>query len=122
MIAKSLFKKRPVKDWAGNRDIKNRNGVFHLSDETRAFYHEAIKILLDQDIPFLLGGAYAFGHYTGVIRHTKDLDLFVRAADCGLLLDALAGQGFRTEITFRHWIAKVWNDADDLIDIIFSSG
>ena len=30
------------------------------------------------EVPFLVGGAYAFAHYTGIVRHTKDLDLFVR--------------------------------------------
>ena len=31
-------------------------------------------------MPFLVGGAYAFARYTGIERHTKDFDVFVRAA------------------------------------------
>ena len=40
------------------------------------FYREAIEVLQKASIPFLMGGAYAFGVYTGIHRNTKDFDLF----------------------------------------------
>lgn len=64
-----------------------------LSIETQAFYRKAIRILNQADVPFLVGGAYALAKYTGVVRHTKDLDVFVRAADVGRTLSAPPGTG-----------------------------
>ena len=32
-------------------------------------------------MPFLVGGAYAFARYTGIERHTKDFDVFIRRED-----------------------------------------
>jgi hypothetical protein len=92
-----------------------------LSPETRAFYEHTLTILRDSHIPFLVGGAYAFERYTGIARHTKDLDIFVREADCQPILDVLAKQGYQTEITFPHWLGKAYS-GDDFVDLIFSSG
>ena len=121
MIDRRLFKKRAIKDWVGHCQ-SIRNHLFHLSESERTFYHQALSIMLQSKIPFLIGGAYAYSHYTGVIRHTKDLDVFVRPGDCSRLLDVMSDHGYRTEITFRHWIGKIWSSTDDLIDVIYSSG
>ncbi len=71
--------------------------------------------------PYLVGGAYAFACYTGIVRHTKDLDLFVRPADAGAALETLAVAGCRTEVAFTHWLGKAFR-GDDFIDVIYSSG
>jgi hypothetical protein len=92
-----------------------------LSPETRAFYRHAIQALREARLPFLIGGAYALAFYTGIIRHTKDLDVFVRPEDAARTLDHLATMGCRTELTFSHWLGKAyWGD--DFVDVIFSSG
>jgi hypothetical protein len=39
------------------------------------FYRAALSLLLRAQVPFLVGGAYAFAHQTGIVRHTKDLDI-----------------------------------------------
>jgi Uncharacterised nucleotidyltransferase len=88
---------------------------------TADFYRNALDTLRKVDLPFLVGGAYALAKYTGIVRHTKDLDLFVRPADVGRALETLAAAGWRTEITFSHWIGKAFN-GDDFIDLIYSSG
>lgn len=85
-----------------------------------AFYQDSIRLLLDRDVPFLIGGAYAFGYYTGIVRKTKDLDLLVRPADVGLILE-LAAKRYRTERTHPHWLAKILC-GDDLIDLIYRAG
>jgi hypothetical protein len=72
-------------------------------------------------VPFLVGGAYALERYTGVARHTKDFDLFVRPADAGRALGALARAGYPTEMTSDTWIGKAFHD-DLYVDIIFRSG
>jgi hypothetical protein len=90
-------------------------------DPAHGAYRDALTVLREARLPFLVGGAFAFESYTGIVRQTKDLDLFVRPRDSGRLLRALAEAGYRTELRFPHWLGKAWK-GDASIDIIFSSG
>jgi hypothetical protein len=92
-----------------------------LPPETRAFYRAAMGALDAAGVPVLVGGAYALHHHAGIERHTKDMDVFVRPQDSRAALDALAAAGYRTELTFPHWLGKAYQDGD-FIDVIFSSG
>src|SRR5215831_2986459 len=92
-----------------------------LDPRIREFYQRSLRLMAGSDIPFLLGGAYALAHYTGIVRHTKDLDLFVRPADARRALEVFARAGYRTELTFPHWLAKAFH-GNDFIDVIFNSG
>jgi hypothetical protein len=92
-----------------------------LDLKTRKFYQHVLKVLLDADLPFVIGGSYCLEAYTGNGRHTKDLDVFVRSSDCPRVFQTLAAAGYATEIVFPHWLGKVYYE-DDFIDIIFSSG
>lgn len=92
-----------------------------LSPEAREFYCRVIATLTEQNIPFLVGGAYAYARYTGIERHTKDFDIFVRERDRDAVLAALEGIDCRTEIPFPHWIAKGYM-GEDFVDVIYSSG
>lgn len=92
-----------------------------LEPETAAFYRRVLDILEDGRIPFLVGGAYALERYAGVLRRTKDLDLFIRARDCGRCLRLLTAAGYRAELCQAHWLAKVHAD-DAFVDLIYSSG
>jgi hypothetical protein len=92
-----------------------------LDVRCRHFYRRVLSSLNKEGTPFLVGGAYGLTHYTGVERHTKDLDLFVRKRDCSKILKALSKAGFATEVTFPHWLAKAYWQSN-FIDIIFGSG
>ncbi len=92
-----------------------------LSPETAAFYRAMVNALRAAELPFLVGGAYAFARYTGIERHTKDFDVFVRKKDVEQAMAALAAAGCATELTFPHWLGKAYC-GDDFIDVIFSSG
>jgi hypothetical protein len=91
-----------------------------LDQPTRDFYRHAIRTLRVAGVPFLVGGAYATERYTGIARHTKDIDVFIRPADVQRTLDALAAAGYRTEVTFPHWLGKAFH-GDAFVDIIFNS-
>ena len=93
----------------------------HLDPATFAFYGRALTALNEAGVPYLVGGAYAFERYTGIARHTKDFDIFVRPDDLDRVFETLAGTGCDTEITFPHWLGKA-RCGEDLVDIIFSSG
>lgn len=82
-------------------------------------YQEILTILNKTQVPFLLGGAYAFERYTGIARHTKDLDIFVRPSEYQHITDVLADHGYQIEHTY-HWLGKAYC-GDDFIDIIFRS-
>lgn len=91
------------------------------NDPKLGFYKRSLKLLHRSGIPFLVGGAYALNHYTGIYRDTKDLDIFIKPADYERTLDIFKSAGFDTAVTFTHWLAKAtWNG--HLVDIIFNSG
>jgi hypothetical protein len=89
--------------------------------EPATCYVAALTALTEARDPFLVGGAYAVEHYTGIFRDTKDLDVFVHPRDSEAALEALAATGYRTELTFPHWLGKAFS-GDEVIDVIFSSG
>ncbi|MBI1734627.1 MAG: hypothetical protein HYR51_05575 [Candidatus Rokubacteria bacterium] len=92
-----------------------------LDPGTAEFYRCALRTLVDNEVPFLVGGAYSLERYTGIARHTKDFDIFVRQRDCHRALRTLRIIGCTTDVTFTHWLGKAFR-GDDFIDVIFSSG
>jgi hypothetical protein len=88
--------------------------------EADRFYRQVLRILTEAQVPFLLGGAYAFSRYTGIIRETKDLDLFARPSDCPRILELFSQIGCHTEIAASHWLGKIACN-DNYVDIIFNS-
>jgi hypothetical protein len=92
-----------------------------LALETRDFYRDAQLLLRNSQIPFLVGGTFAVAFYTGISRCPRDLDLFVRPEDWPRIRDAFSTAGYQAELTFPHWLGKVFA-GDCFIDIIFSSG
>ncbi|WBY02669.1 nucleotidyltransferase [Ramlibacter tataouinensis] len=89
--------------------------------DTAAFYRRALQSLADAGVPFLVGGAFAHACFTGIRRSTKDLDLFIRRAHYEQVEALMRAQGWRTELAFPHWLAKVYA-GEDFIDLIFNSG
>lgn len=88
--------------------------------EAHAFYKEALEILHETGSRFMLGGAFAFFHYTGIYRDTKDLDIFCRAVDYPKILKHFAEKGYETQLTDVRWLAKIFK-GQYFIDIIFST-
>lgn len=86
-----------------------------------AFYRRALQALVDARIPFLVGGAFAHACYTGIRRSTKDLDLFIMRSDYDRIASLMQDEGWRTEMSYPHWLAKVYA-GEDFIDLIFNSG
>ncbi len=91
------------------------------SPAAQAFYVRVMKTLDAAKVGFLVGGTYAFTPYTGIARSTKDFDIFVRKEDAERALDVLADSGLRVEMTFPHWLAKVFH-RKYFVDLIFNSG
>ena len=85
------------------------------------FHRRSVTALHNENVPFLIGGAYVVEAYAGVSRRTKDFDLYVRPSDVRAAMDALARAGYKTEMTFPHWLAKA-SYRRDRVDLIFRAG
>lgn len=92
-----------------------------LDQATRQFYVRTLTVLNEARMPYLIGGAYAMGTLAGIERHTKDIDVFAREADRDRILRVFEAAGYRTEVTFPHWLAKAWI-VERFVDVIYSSG
>jgi hypothetical protein len=88
---------------------------------TNAFYRRTLHVLSDARVPFLVGGSHALLNYTGIVRQTKDFDLFIQRENLDAGLSALREAGYHTEVTFPHWLAKA-KEGNDAVDLVFSSG
>ena len=85
------------------------------------FYQDAFEILNAADVPFLVGGGFAQSRHTGRDRETKDLDIVLRRVDVERMLRAFDDAGYRAEIPYPHWLAKIHHNGHYL-DVMFGSG
>src|SRR3954452_9394831 len=88
---------------------------------SRRFYVDSMTLMRDGGVPFLVGGAYAFARYTGIERHTKDFDVFIRREDFPKAKRVFEEAGYQSDLTFPHWLGKAFK-GEDFIDLIFSAG
>jgi len=84
------------------------------------YYREALGILNENNINYLVGGGLAFREYTGIVRDLKDLDLFCKAGEYPKILKLFSEHGYKTELTDVRWLAKLFKD-DFYIDLIFNT-
>ena len=89
-----------------------------FAPEVADVYERAILALNRDGVPYMLGGALAFNAYTGIWRDTKDLDVFCKPSDHARILDALAAEGFTTEVVYESWLGKAWIDKK-FVDVIW---
>jgi hypothetical protein len=92
-----------------------------IHDPAAEFYIEALRKLEESGVPFLVGGAFAFAHYSRVPRETKDIDVFVKPGDVQRVLETFERLGYQTSMPFPHWLAKIHHDPY-FMDVVFSSG
>src|SRR5215471_19981604 len=92
--------------WRSKRHCTNRKAYMSsagpresaLATHTCALYRRALLALQASQVPFLVGGAYALAHYTGIDRDTKDVDIFVHPSMCAHTLEVLRITGYYTEL------------------------
>jgi hypothetical protein len=88
--------------------------------EAHAFYREALTMLNDSQTRYMLGGAFAMFHYTGIYRDTKDLDIFCKPSEYPRILKYFADQGYEIQLTDVRWLAKIFK-GEYFIDVIFNT-
>jgi hypothetical protein len=87
----------------------------------RSFFATALKQFVESGLPFLVGGGYAMKRHTGLARPARDLDLLVLPGDVDRVLRHFAALDYQVELTFPHWLGKIYM-GKPYVDIIFSSG
>jgi hypothetical protein len=95
--------------------------AIHGEVSANEFHRRSVAALHAAGVPFLIGGAYMVEVCGGVSRSTKDFDLYVRPKHVKAALRALARAGYKTELTFPHWLAKATYEGD-IVDLIFRAG
>ena len=76
-------------------------------------------VLLEEEIPFVLGGGLA-GWARGGPKSEHDVDFLLLPDDAERALEAFERAGLRTERPPEGWLYKAWHDNGTLIDLIFS--
>jgi hypothetical protein len=98
-----------------------------LDAPTREFYLRVLDTVKEAGVRYVVAGAYALAYHAGIVRHTKDLDLFVRRQDVPLALEALEAKlNCRSDWAHPHWLAKSYAPESDetngaFVDFIFRS-
>lgn len=82
------------------------------------FYSESLKILKESKIPFMLAGTFSLSALTGIVRATKDMDIFCKPSDFPKILELFQDRGYKVEIYDERWIGKI-HDGDVFFDVIF---
>ena len=92
-----------------------------LDEPTRRFYLDALELLDRAGVRYCVAGAYALAAHAGIVRHTKDLDIFLKRDDMPRATEAFRRSGCRIEHTHPHWLAKAFAPppTDAFIDFIF---
>jgi hypothetical protein len=90
---------------------------FEAPGSDEGFYAEVIRLMAESGIPFLLSGTYALSCYTGIVRPTKDVDVFAKAGDALRLLSFFKERGFDVQIVDERWLYRVTR-GELFVDII----
>lgn len=93
-----------------------------IGSEHQDVYTKALAAVTEKDIPFALGGAFAVWHYTGIWRHTHDIDIFTTPENVQPIAEALTQAGFddlgEQAPGDREWIYHAIK-ADIIVDVIW---
>ncbi|KAA9018887.1 nucleotidyltransferase family protein [Sphingobium limneticum] len=93
--------------------------TFDPPPQAKQFYADSLAELVASEIPFMLSGTYALGCLTGIVRPTKDLDVFCKAGDAPRILAHFKQLGHEVEFEDERWIGKVWKDGH-FFDVIYN--
>ena len=73
-------------------------------------FRDVLTALEASGIPYAVSGAFSLRQHTGICRYTKDLDLFLTAANAPAALACLRAAGMECEVTDAVWLSKAWRE------------
>jgi hypothetical protein len=94
-----------------------------IPQEQWKVYSCVLDRICSAEIPFALGGGLALGYYTGSLRRSKDLDIYVTPENKDRVIEILHSCGLRDYFEVqgydRDWIYRSYSD-DVIIDVIWA--
>lgn len=90
---------------------------FETPGTDEGFYADVVRLMAESEIPFLLSGTYALSCYTGIVRPTKDVDVFAKAGDALRMLSFFKERGFDVQVVDERWLYRVTR-GEMFVDII----
>ena len=96
-----------------------------MTDEkSTSIFREALESLNRSGVRFVIGGAFAVHHYTGMWRNTNDIDAYMDHGTVPLAVEALTMSGFRDfgeqAEGDRDWIFHAVKDGA-IVDLIWEA-
>ncbi len=79
-------------------------------EEQQAVFRESLEALNGCRLPYVVAGAFALHHHTGIWRTTKDMDLFLAADQMAPAMRCLCRQRFACEVCDPIWLSKAHRD------------
>src|SRR5205823_83304 len=93
-----------------------------ISEHDWSLYRAVLEAAHAQGLRFAVGGGLAFSAYAGRCRHTKDMDLYILAADRKAMTEVLTEAGFAdyyAQLAYdRKWIHRSFRDGV-IVDLIW---
>jgi hypothetical protein len=86
-------------------------------EEQVGLFRDVLEALERRRVPYAVSGAFALRQHTGICRQTKDLDLFVTAANSRAALECLCQEGMECEVADPVWLAKA-RRGEHFVDLI----
>lgn len=100
--------------------VESLDAQFAPPPDAEQFFADSLRLLNESGIPYLLSGTYAVSAYTGLVRPTKDLDVFCKAGDYPKILKFFMERGYRTGVEDERWLAHVFQ-GKYFFDVIYNS-
>lgn len=91
-------------------------------EQAEKFYTTLLATMVRKNIPFMVGGTFAFREYTGIDRETGDIDIKIPYDDHPQILQQLSEAGYKAELseTGFRWLAKVTDPDGFYTDFIYA--
>lgn len=77
-----------------------------MPEEQVRLFRDVLEALERRGVPYTVSGAFALRQHTGICRETKDLDLFVTAANSAAALDCLRQEEMQCDVVDPVWLSK----------------
>lgn len=87
--------------------------------DSEDFYADCLRLLVESGHPFLVSGTFALSCYTGIIRPTKDVDVFAKPSDALKILSFFQESDYRVEMVDERWLARIIK-GKLFLDVIFN--
>ena len=88
-----------------------------MPKEQVELFRDVLEALERRGVPYTVSGAFALRQHTGICRETKDLDLFVTAANSPMAMDCLRQEGMKCNVIDPVWLAKATR-SEYFVDLI----